>query len=59
MVKLIIMGIQKVLEMVKKVDFRANYTESGHKLIIIIPKNYHEDIKKMKKPVHITVEELE
>lgn len=53
------MGIQKVLEMVRKVDFRANYTESGHKLIIIIPKNYHDDIKKMKKPVHIIVEELD
>jgi hypothetical protein len=53
------MGIQKVLEMVKKVNFRTNYTESGQKLIIIIPKNYHEDIKKMKKPVHIIVEELE
>ena len=50
------MGIQKVLELVKKVDFRASYT--GHKLIIIIPKNYHEDIKKMKKPVHVIVEEL-
>jgi hypothetical protein len=52
-------GIQKVLEMVRKVDFRANYTESGHKLIIIIPKNYHEDVKKMKKPIRVIVEELE
>ena len=53
------MGIQKVLELVKKVDFRASYTERGHKLIINISKNYHEDIKKMKKPVHVIVEELE
>jgi hypothetical protein len=52
------MGIQKVLELVKNVDFRASYTESGHKLIIFIPKNYYEDIKKMKKPVHVIVEEL-
>ena len=35
------------------------YTESDHKLIIIIPKNYHEDIKKMKKPVPVIVEDLE
>lgn len=53
------MGIQKVLEMVRKVDFRAGYTIMGHKLIIIVPKNYHEDIKKMKKPVRVIVEELE
>lgn len=53
------MSIQKVLELVKKVDFRANYTVMGDKLIIIVPKNYHNDIKKMKKPIHVIVEELE
>lgn len=53
------MGIQKVLEMVRKVDFRAGYTIMGDKLIIIVPKNYHTDIKKMKKPIHVVVEELE
>ncbi|MGD1837060.1 MAG: hypothetical protein ACPKPY_03260 [Nitrososphaeraceae archaeon] len=53
------MGIQKVLEMVKKVNFRANYTEMGNKLIIIVPKNYHNDIKKMNKPIDVTVQELE
>lgn len=42
-----------------KVDFRAGYTEMGNKLIIIVPKNYHKDIKKMKKPVHVIVEELD
>jgi hypothetical protein len=53
------MSIQKVLEMVKKVDFRAGYTIMGDKLIIIVPKNYHDDIKKMRKPIHVIVEELE
>jgi hypothetical protein len=52
-------GIQKVLEMVKKVDFRAGYTVMGDKLIIIVPKNYHKDIMKMKKPIHVIAEELE
>lgn len=31
----------------------------GYKHIIIIPKNYHIDVKKMKKPVHVIVQELE
>lgn len=53
------MGIQKVVDMIKKVDFRAGYTEMGNKLIIIVPKNYHKDIKKMNKPIHVIVEELD
>jgi hypothetical protein len=31
----------------------------GEKLIIIIPKNYHNDIKRMSKPVEVTVRDLE
>jgi len=31
----------------------------GNKLIIIVPKNYHSDIRKMNKPIDVTVEELE
>jgi len=42
-----------------KVRFRAGYTEMGEKLIIIVPKNYHKDIKKMNKPIDVVVEELE
>jgi len=42
-----------------KVEFRAGYTEMGDKLIIIVPKNYHRDIKKMDKPISVIVEELE
>jgi hypothetical protein len=42
----------------KKINFRAGYTEMGNKLIIIVPKNYHNDIKKMSKPVEVSVEEI-
>lgn len=42
----------------KKISFRAGYTEMGNKLIIIVPKNYHNDIKKMSKPIEVSVEEI-
>ena len=54
------MSVQKVLtEMGKKIVFRAGYTESSNKIIIIVPKNYHNDIRKMRKPVEVSVEEVE
>lgn len=53
------MNRQKVIGMVKPVSFRAGYTEMGNKLIIIVPKNYHNDIKKMRKPIEVTVKEIE
>jgi hypothetical protein len=43
----------------KEVMFRASYTEMGDKLIIIVPKNYHNDIKKMSKPIEVIVKDLE
>jgi len=43
----------------RKVEFRAGYTQMGEKLIIIVPKNYHKDILKMRKPIDVIVEELE
>jgi hypothetical protein len=43
----------------KEVTFRASYTEMGDKLIIIVPKNYHNDIKKMSKPIEVIVKDLE
>jgi hypothetical protein len=43
----------------KEVTFRGNYTEMGEKLIIIVPKNYHNDIKKMSKPIEVIVKDLE
>jgi hypothetical protein len=52
------MSIQKVVDLGKKISFRAGYTESGNKIIIIVPKNYHNDVRKMGKPVEVTVEEV-
>lgn len=51
----------KELDLVKlrEVTFRASYTEMGDKLIIIVPKNYHNDIKKMGKPIEVVVKDLE
>ena len=46
------------LPKLKEVVFRAAYSEMGEKLIIIVPKNYHNDIKKMSKPVEVTVRDL-
>lgn len=47
------------LAKLKEVIFRASYSEMGTKLIIIVPKNYHDDIKKMNKPVEVTVRDLD
>ena len=47
------------LAKLKEVVFRAGYSEMGDKLIIIIPKNYHNDIKRMSKPVEVVVRDLE
>ncbi len=43
----------------KELVFRASYSEMGDKVIIIVPKNYHDDIKKMKKPVEVIVKDLD
>ena len=48
-----------ILAKVKEVVFRAGYIEMGEKLIIIIPKNYHKDVKKMSKPIEVVVRDLE
>ena len=55
------MGIQKVIELgkQKEVNFRASYTRMGNKLIIIVPKKYHEDIERMDRPVEVVVKEIE
>jgi hypothetical protein len=47
------------LAKLKEVTFRASYTEMGDKLIIIVPKNYHSDVKRMSKPVEVIVRDLE
>jgi hypothetical protein len=47
------------LAKLKEVTFRASYTVMGDKVIIIVPKNYHNDIKKMSKPIEVIVKDLE
>ena len=47
------------LTKLKEVTFRASYTEMREKLNIIIPKNYHNDVNKMSKPVEVIVKDLE
>ncbi|TLX90876.1 MAG: hypothetical protein E6K94_05510 [Thaumarchaeota archaeon] len=47
------------LPKLKEVTFRGSYTEMGDKLIIIVPKNYHNDIKKMSKPIEVVVKDLD
>jgi hypothetical protein len=39
--------------------FRASWSEMGNKVIIIIPKNYHDDVKKMNKTVEVIIQDIE
>jgi hypothetical protein len=39
----------------KEITFRGSYTEIGEKLIIIVPKNYLSEKKRMSKPVDAVV----
>ena len=43
------------LEMAKKLSFIAKYGIQGEKMIIIVPKPYHNDLKKFRKPVKVSV----
>lgn len=42
----------------EKDSFVAKHSKLGDKWIIIIPKDHHETIKKMKNPLKVTVEEI-
>lgn len=42
----------------RKMVLVANYSPQGDKVIIIIPKHYHDTIKKLRNPLHITLEEI-
>jgi len=42
----------------KKMAFVAKYSPQGDKVIVIVPKQHHEAIKKLKNPLHVTVEEI-
>lgn len=43
----------------QKDSFIAKHSKLGNKWIIIIPKDHHEFVKKMKNPLKITVEVFE
>jgi hypothetical protein len=47
------------LDMAKRLSFVANYGIQGEKMIIIVPKNYHKDLQKFKKPVKVIVEDMD
>jgi len=50
---------KNTFELVKKtMKFVAKYSPQGNKVIIIVPKSYHDAIKKLKNPLHITAEEI-
>jgi hypothetical protein len=42
----------------KKMEFVAKYSPQGNKVIIIVPKEHHPAINKLKNPLHVTVEEI-
>jgi hypothetical protein len=42
----------------KKMEFVAKCSPQGDKVIIIVPKVYHETIKKLKNPLRVMVEEI-
>jgi hypothetical protein len=45
-------------ELGKKITFVAKYGRMGDKVILIVPKEYHVQIQKMKNPLKITAEEI-
>ena len=45
-------------EMGKKATFVGNQSSQGDKIIIIVPKEYHEVVKKVKNPLKVTIEEI-
>ncbi len=46
------------IEMAKKMTFVARWHNQGDKRIIIIPKEFHGPIEKMKNPLKVTVEDI-
>ncbi len=45
-------------EMGNKATFVANQSTQGDKIIIIVPKEYHDLVRKVKNPLKITIEEI-
>jgi hypothetical protein len=46
------------VEMGKSMTFVAKYSPQGNKMIIIVPKEHHTAIKKLRNPLKIIVEEI-
>jgi len=45
-------------EMGKSMTFVAKYSPQGNKMIIIVPKEHHAVIKKLRNPLKVIVEEI-
>jgi hypothetical protein len=45
-------------ELRKSMTFVAKYSPQGNKMIIIVPKEHHSAIKKLKNPLKVIVEEI-
>lgn len=45
-------------EMGKNMTFVAKHSPQGNKIIIIVPKEHHSAIKKLKNPLKVTVDEI-
>jgi hypothetical protein len=39
-------------------DMNIGQSPQGDKVIIIVPKIYHESVKKLKNPLHVTIKEI-
>ena len=45
-------------QMGKNMTFVAKHSPIGNKIIIIVPKEHHPTIRKLKNPLNVTVEEI-
>lgn len=58
---IIITGMPKAtlgLDMGKRMTFVAKHSTQGNKVIIIVPKEHHNTIQKLKNPLKIIAEEI-
>lgn len=46
------------IDLGKNMTFVAKHSPQGNKVIIIVPKEHHSTIKKLKNPLKVTVEEI-
>jgi len=51
--------LKRTVDLAKnKMEFVAKYSPQGNKMIIIVPKEHHDSIKKLKNPLHVLIEEI-